>query len=248
MLILWLNKRVSHGGGVSAGMAPWHRGCIHTGVAVLALQFPEQSLQPCTHFLCGAVDARVHPGAKILPTETGAPMTGRAKREVYLKTSLPTYSHQGDKWEHESGQGPEPESLILVLLYESFIKGHEAQALGIICSLPPKEGAGGLQDHLRLENGLHREAVGNNSFCHDWSLQYTEPGQSRKTKSPRWLLARIVSPWSRMQANLTRGLVALRTCFYYFFFPLTYAWLLILPPPSFHCLCKEQRAAEAPKS
>lgn len=33
MLIRWLNKRVSHGSGVGAGMAPWHRGCTHTGVA-----------------------------------------------------------------------------------------------------------------------------------------------------------------------------------------------------------------------
>lgn len=33
MLILWLNKKVSHGGGVGAGTAPWHRGCIRAGVA-----------------------------------------------------------------------------------------------------------------------------------------------------------------------------------------------------------------------
>lgn len=150
----------------------------------------------------------------------GTPMTGRAKREVYPKTSLPTSSHKGVKWEEESRQGAEPRSLILVLFYERvFIKGHETQGLGIICRLPLKEGAGGLQDHLRLENRLLHEAVGNKSLCHDCSLQYTVPRQSRKTKSPRRLLARIVPPRSRMQANLTRGLAALGACFYYYFFP-----------------------------
>lgn len=33
MLILWLNKRVSHGGGAGAGTAPWHQGCVRAGVA-----------------------------------------------------------------------------------------------------------------------------------------------------------------------------------------------------------------------
>jgi len=82
MLILWLNKRVSHGSGVSAGTAPWLQVCIHTGVA---LQHSGSQSRTCSPETCGylLVQRSSPPRRECLWQE-------RTKWEVYLKTSLPT--------------------------------------------------------------------------------------------------------------------------------------------------------------
>lgn len=72
MLILWLNKRVSHGSGVSGFLTP---GLHPHRCGFEELPFPQGTCSPAPI----PYAERVPPHAKIHPSETGTPVTGRAK-------------------------------------------------------------------------------------------------------------------------------------------------------------------------
>lgn len=214
MLILRLNKKVSRGGGVGAGTAPWHRGCIRAGVASRHPGSQSRTCSPAPIYM----EQEAH---GCLPVQRSSPLRWKhlwqveqSKRCTWKPLFPPTHTRKAnEKMKADRGLIPR------VWFWLSFMKEFHRR---------PWDVSSG--HHLQAAPlGVSRTISGWRAGCSvkqlgithsDWSLQYTKPGRSRKTKSPRCLLARIDPPRSRMQANPAQGLLALRACFYFIFFPL----------------------------
>lgn len=173
MLILWLNKRVPHGGGVGAGTALWHPGCIHTGVAS---QHSGSQSRTCSPAPVSYVEQEMRgclPVQRSTPPEMGTPPAGRAEWGAHLKTFLRPAHARKSKEKVKAGRGR-----AAVSFWFSFIDSVPSKAMRLklwvsFTGCLPRKELGVSRTLSGWRTGCIVTLPGG-IRCHDWRLQCTE--------------------------------------------------------------------------